>query len=81
MRSDLCYFLLGVSFAAEVLRRCHLRFLILLILRVFDMLITVLYYFSLRSMLISDASFAADITFEISLGRFETINCLLRMKS
>ena len=34
-----------------------------------------------NSLLISDASFAADITFEISLGRFETINCLLRMKS
>ena len=51
------------------------------ILLVFDMLITVLYYFSLHSMLISGASFAADITFEISLGRFETINCLLQMKS
>ena len=29
----------------------------------------------------SGVSFAADITFEISLGCFETINCLLRMKS
>ena len=29
----------------------------------------------------SGAFFVADITFEISLGCFETINCLLRMKS
>lgn len=62
-------------------RRPKNTFMNTFILLVFDFLITVLYYFSLRSMLISGASFAADITFEISLGCFETINCLLRMKS
>lgn len=62
-------------------RRPKNTFMNTFILLVFDMLITVLYYFSLHSMLTSGASFAADITFEISLGRFETINCLLQMKS
>ena len=61
-------------------RRQKNTFMNTFILLVFDMLITVLYYFSLRSMLISGACFDAHITFEISLGRFETINCLLRMK-
>ena len=57
-----------MSFAVShfTARRQKNTFMNTFILRVFDMLITVLYYFSLRSMLISGASFVADITFEIS---------------